>query len=46
LDIKLLEGQKGYYRLRVGDWRILFIKNEVIKIIYIEKLKSRGDTYK
>ncbi len=35
-----------YFRLRVGDWRILFLREEILKIIFIEKLKARGDVYK
>ena len=45
LDIKQLRG-KPHYRLRVGDWRMLFLCEEVLKIISVEKLKSRGDIYK
>lgn len=45
LDVKQLVGE-DYYRLRVGDWRVIFDKNEVLKIISIEKIKSRGDAYK
>ncbi len=45
LDIKKLTGRTGY-RLRVGDWRILFDKEEEIKIISIEAINARGDVYK
>lgn len=45
LDIKLLRGSH-YYRLRVGQWRIIFDKDNEVKIIAIEKVKSRGDVYK
>ncbi len=45
LDIKKLSGQP-YYRLRVGDWRIIFERDDFIKIISIEALKARGDAYK
>jgi len=45
LDIKALEGQ-FYYRLRIGKWRVIFSRNDKIKIIGIEKIKSRGDVYK
>ncbi len=46
LDIKPLEGEKGYFRLRVGDWRIIFSRDDVIELINIEKIKARGDAYK
>jgi len=34
------------YRLRVGDWRIIFQRKEILKIIAVDKLKPRGDAYK
>ncbi len=45
LDIKKLIGHP-YFRLRVGDWRVIFDRQDKIKIIAIEKLASRGDIYK
>ena len=45
LDIKKLSGSNSF-RLRVGDWRIIFDRDDQIKIISIETLKSRGDVYK
>jgi mRNA interferase RelE/StbE len=45
LDIKKLVGEP-FYRLRVGDWRIIFDRRDILKIISIEKIKSRGDVYK
>jgi mRNA interferase RelE/StbE len=45
LDAKKLQGRSGY-RLRVGDWRIIYeIKNDEL-IIIIMKIASRGDVYK
>lgn len=45
LDIKPLEGEP-YLRLRVGDWRIIFDRDDEIRIISVEKIKPRGDAYK
>ena len=45
LDIKKLEGEP-YFRLRVGNWRIIFERYAVVKIIAVEKIKPRGDAYK
>lgn len=45
LDVKPLEGQAGY-RLRIGSWRVIFDLDEEIKLISIEKIKTRGDVYK
>lgn len=42
-DIKKLQGKNGY-RLRVGDFRIIFDRNG--NILYIEKIENRGQVYK
>lgn len=42
-DVKKLQGAKGY-RLRVGDFRVLFDRDG--NIIYIEKIENRGQVYK
>ncbi|MCM1297726.1 MAG: type II toxin-antitoxin system RelE/ParE family toxin [Muribaculaceae bacterium] len=42
-DVKKLQG-KNTYRLRVGDYRIIFDKSG--NIIYIEKIDNRGQIYK
>ncbi|MDP3561367.1 MAG: type II toxin-antitoxin system RelE/ParE family toxin [Legionellaceae bacterium] len=45
LDIKKLQGEL-YFRLRVGQWRIIFDRDNEVKIISIEKIKPRGGAYK
>ncbi len=45
LDVKKLTGEP-FYRLRVGDWRVIYDRQDKIKIISIEKIKPRGDAYK
>ena len=57
-DIKALQGAENSYRLRVGDWRILFSYFETMykdestgetktgKAILIEKIAPRGEVYK
>lgn len=45
LDIKPITGEL-YFRLRVGNWRIIFDRQDKVKIIAIEKIKPRGDAYK
>lgn len=42
-DVKKLKGQDGY-RLRVGDFRIIFDYNG--NILWIEKIDNRGEVYK
>ena len=45
LDIKKLEGE-SYLRLRVGNWRVIFDRQDAVRIIAVEKIKPRGDAYK
>ena len=44
-DIKKLKGQE-LYRLRVGDYRVLYTIDDGIKVITIENIDNRGDVYK
>ena len=42
-NVKALKGQNSVYRLRVGDWRVLFTESgEIIAII---KVVPRGSGY-
>jgi mRNA interferase RelE/StbE len=45
LDTKRLEGEP-YYRLRVGGWRVIYDRDDTVKVIAIDKIKPRGDAYK
>lgn len=42
---KLGGKHQGSYRLRIGDWRVLFTKEEKKKIIHLLFLGRRGDVY-
>lgn len=44
-DIKPLQGSPGSYRLRVGDWRVIFSYPEDGKVL-VEKVGPRGGVYK
>jgi mRNA interferase RelE/StbE len=44
-DIKKIKGH-NLYRLRVGDYRILYNVDDVIKVITIENVDNRGNVYK
>lgn len=44
-NVKPLRGIKGLYRLRVGDWRIIFSLPQNDTIL-VEKIAPRGDVYK
>ena len=43
-DVVKYQGSISKYRLRVGDFRVIFDKQG--NILYIEKIGSRGDIYK
>jgi len=44
-NAKKLQGREGY-RLRVGDWRVIYkIQNQQLLIIVL-KVASRGEVYK
>jgi mRNA interferase RelE/StbE len=45
LDIKPLTNTR-MWRLRVNDWRIIYAREDAIKVIAIEKIKARGEIYK
>ena len=45
LSIKPLKGEDRF-RMRVGDWRVIFDRRDAVKVIAIERIKSRGDAYK
>jgi len=46
LDVKKLKGYENRYRLRVGDYRILYeIYDEILIVVALDG-DSRGDVYK
>jgi len=47
-DVKRMQGQDNppYFRLRIGDVRALFIKDEMRMAIFVFDIDSRGNIYK
>ncbi len=43
LDIKKLEGRVNTYRLRVGDYRVIFIVDFVNKTINVDRIGTRQE---
>jgi mRNA interferase RelE/StbE len=41
LDVKRLVGRSGF-RLRVGDWRVLYEVDDAVRIIAVEDVLQRG----
>jgi mRNA interferase RelE/StbE len=44
-NAKKLQGREGY-RLRVGDWRVIYTVQSEKLIIMVLKVASRGEAYK
>ena len=45
-SVRQLTGRlKGDYRIRIGDWRILFTSDKGEKIMYVYAILPRGDAY-
>ena len=45
-NVKALEGMKGCYRLRAGDWRVVYeVINQNLKI-YVIKIGQRKEIYR
>ncbi|MGZ2374937.1 mRNA interferase RelE/StbE [Sinorhizobium medicae] len=42
-NVKALKGMQGTYRLRVGDWRVIFTEDG--KVLAIKKIAPRGGAY-
>ena len=45
-DIKLMRGYAGYYRLRVGDYRVIYTVNDDVLLVRVIEIGNRGDVYK
>ena len=47
VDVKSMVGEwKGYYRMRIGDIRVIFWMDHKLKTICVDHIGSRGDVYK
>ncbi len=45
LDIDTLKGRPGY-RLRIGGFRVIFMRDDAARIINVVPIAARGDVYK
>lgn len=45
-DIKKLKGLTGRYRLRVGDFRVIFLIDTHVRKVYITEILPRKEAYK
>jgi mRNA interferase RelE/StbE len=44
--IKELKGSKGFYRLRVGSYRVIYTIIDNLLLVTVLRIGSRGDVYK
>ena len=43
---KRLAGSAGLWRLRVGDWRVIYRRDEAAPVITVVTVSPRGGAYK
>ena len=43
---KKLSGHKDLWRLRIGNYRIIYFNSDHIKLVRIEKVSDRKDAYR
>ena len=42
-NVKAMQGRPGYYRLRIGDWRVIFFED--MQVVAVERIAPRGGAY-
>ena len=42
---KKLKGYKDQWRVRVGDWRVVYIIDDTAKLVSITRIAHRGEVY-
>ena len=45
-DVRKMAGSSGLYRLRVGDWRVLFTLDDGGRTVAIARVLNRRDAYR
>ena len=45
-DIKTLAGHENVYRLRVGDYRVIYSIHDEVLTVEVMTIGNRGDVYK
>ena len=41
-----LAGEESLYRIRVGDYRIIYEKNDALRLVTIARIRHRRDVYR
>jgi mRNA interferase RelE/StbE len=42
---KKLKGHKDHWRVRVGDWRVVYIIDDATRLVSITRVAHRGEVY-
>jgi mRNA interferase RelE/StbE len=42
---KKLKGHKDHWRVRVGDWRVVYIIDETAKVVSVTRIAHRREVY-
>jgi mRNA interferase RelE/StbE len=45
-DARKLEGEEGLYRVRVGDYRIIYSVHDDVLLVLVVRIGHRSDIYK
>lgn len=45
-DVRRLQGGERLWRLRVGDWRIIFGRQDAERVIDVTAIRPRGRAYR
>jgi mRNA interferase RelE/StbE len=45
-DVKLLRGAERLWRLRVGEWRVIFDRRDAERVIDVLAVRPRGRAYR
>jgi mRNA interferase RelE/StbE len=43
-NVRALQGRSGY-RLRIGDWRVIYDLDDVLRILAVDRITPRGGAY-
>jgi len=44
--VKALAGHNGLFRIRVGDYRILFEIDDAVRVVTVTRVRLRGSAYR
>jgi mRNA interferase RelE/StbE len=40
-----LKGYKDYWRIRIGDWRVIYIIDDVARVVSVTRIAHRREVY-